>query len=100
MQNYEAKGCNDLLPYLTGEGTEFERVAFEKHLRTCASCREEWQQLQSVWDALPSQLELLEPPKDLRAQVMESIDNLEPEVKKQRPSVEQRSGPSKNNRLR
>lgn len=41
MKEHETVDCNDLVNYLTGDCTELERAAFERHLRTCASCREE-----------------------------------------------------------
>jgi hypothetical protein len=73
MQEHETKECEDLISYITGECSEFERAAFERHLRSCASCREELQQLRLVWDALPFEMDELEAPSDLKNEVMQAI---------------------------
>ncbi|MGQ7884755.1 anti-sigma factor domain-containing protein [Paenibacillus sp. WC2504] len=73
MKEHETVDCNDLVNYLTGDCTELERAAFERHLRTCASCREELRDLQDVWQALPFEMEEVELPPDLKQQVMQSI---------------------------
>jgi hypothetical protein len=58
---------------MTGECSEFERAAFERHLRSCASCREELQELRLVWDTLPFEMDELEAPADLKNEVMHAI---------------------------
>jgi hypothetical protein len=73
MQEHETIECQDLLSYMTGECSEFERAAFERHLRSCASCREELQELRLVWDALPFEMDELEAPADLKNEVMHAI---------------------------
>jgi hypothetical protein len=76
MQEHETKECQDLISYMTGECSEFERAAFERHLRTCSSCREELQELRLVWDALPFEMDELEAPADLKNEVMQAIHAL------------------------
>ncbi|MDF2670162.1 MAG: hypothetical protein K0R67_2468 [Paenibacillus sp.] len=76
MYEHEPNGCNDLISYLMGEGSELERAAFEKHLLSCASCREELQEMKLALSALPFQMEVLEAPEDLEADVMAAIDKL------------------------
>ncbi|MDF2814095.1 MAG: hypothetical protein K0Q81_295 [Paenibacillus sp.] len=93
MHEHEPIGCNGLISYLTGESSEFERVAYEKHLRSCASCREELKELQLVWNALPFQMEAVEAPQDLKSDVMAAIDKLEEVTIQQSASKKQRSIP-------
>lgn len=73
MKEQQPVDCSYLINYLTGECTEWERAAFERHLRTCVSCREELPDLQAVWQSLPYQMEEVEVPSDLKGQVMEAI---------------------------
>jgi hypothetical protein len=73
MQEHETKDCQDLISYITGECSEFERAAFERHLRNCASCREEVKELRLVWDALPFEMDVLDAPEDLKNEVMQAI---------------------------
>ncbi|WNR45934.1 anti-sigma factor [Paenibacillus roseipurpureus] len=73
MKELEPVDCSYLINYLTGECTEWERASFERHLRTCDSCREELPELQSVWLSLPFQMEEVEVPSDLKSQVMNAI---------------------------
>ncbi|MEX2461018.1 MAG: zf-HC2 domain-containing protein [Paenibacillaceae bacterium] len=73
MQEHETKECQDLISYFTGECSEFERAAFERHLRTCASCRDELQEFRSVWEALHFEMDELEAPADLKNEVMQAI---------------------------
>ncbi|MFD0693117.1 anti-sigma factor domain-containing protein [Paenibacillus sp. GCM10027628] len=73
MNEHEPVDCGFIINYLTGECTELERAAFERHLRTCVSCQEELRELQSVWQTLPYQMEEVDVPPDLKRQVMQSI---------------------------
>ncbi|MBP1965151.1 anti-sigma factor [Paenibacillus aceris] len=79
MKEHETVDCQYLVNYLTGDCTELERAAFERHLRTCVTCREELSDLQEVWQALPFEMEEVEVPPDLKQQVMQSI--LPPKLK-------------------
>ena len=81
MKEQETVECSYLVNYLTGDCTEWERAAFERHLRTCVTCREELSELQEVWQALPFEMEEVEVPADLKGQVMQSIA-LEPSRKR------------------
>ncbi|MDR6883605.1 anti-sigma factor [Bacillus sp. 3255] len=73
MKEHETIDCGYLVNYVTGDCTELERAAFERHLRTCVNCREEWSELQAVWQALPFQMEEVDVPPDLKQQVMDAI---------------------------
>ncbi|MGG1550883.1 anti-sigma factor [Paenibacillus ferrarius] len=70
MEEREIVDCSYLINYLTGECTEWERAAFERHLRACVTCREELKELSDVWEALPFEIEEVEVPADLKAEVM------------------------------
>jgi F0F1-type ATP synthase assembly protein I len=76
MQEHETKECQDLISYITGECSEFERVAFERHLRSCSACREEVLELLTVWDALPFEMDEIEAPANLKNEVMQAIHAL------------------------
>jgi anti-sigma-K factor RskA len=82
MQEHETKDCQDLISYIIGECSEFERAAFERHLRTCSACREEVQELRPVWDVLPCEMDEIEPPADLKNEVMQAVHAL-PQAKSQ-----------------
>jgi anti-sigma-K factor RskA len=53
---------------------EGEHAAFATHLRTCASCRHEVQQLQTVADTLPIAAPQLVPPPELKDRIMRVVD--------------------------
>jgi hypothetical protein len=78
MNEHEPVDCSYVITYLAGECTELERAAFERHLRTCVSCRDELRDLQAVWQVLPYQMEEVELPPDLKQQVMNSITKTTP----------------------
>ena len=69
----ETKQCENLISYMTGECSELERTAFERHLQFCASCKEELEELRLVWETLPFEMDELEPPADLKSEVMQAI---------------------------
>ncbi|MDR6550197.1 anti-sigma factor [Paenibacillus qinlingensis] len=73
MEEREHIDCSFVVNYLTGDCTEWERAAFERHLRTCVACREELHDLEAVWEALPFDMEEVEVPPDLKEQVMSAI---------------------------
>jgi anti-sigma-K factor RskA len=88
MEERETVDCSYLVNYLTGDCTEWERAAFERHLRTCVTCREELSELQDVWEALPFDMEEVEVPADLKGQVMQSLQpkEIEPAERKKKRS--------------
>jgi hypothetical protein len=73
MQEHETKECQDIMSYITGECSEFERAAFERHLRTCTACREEVRELRIIWEALPYEMEELDAPFDLKDEVLQAV---------------------------
>ncbi|GAA3407979.1 anti-sigma factor [Paenibacillus hodogayensis] len=70
MKNNPASACDLRLDVLSGSCTKEERLAFERHLPGCDACRAENEELQLIWEALYADMELIEPPRDLKQQVM------------------------------
>jgi anti-sigma-K factor RskA len=64
---------DQIVMYIIGESTPEESDFFAKHIASCPACREEAEQLQQTWQMIPLQLEEVEPPADLKAEVMEAI---------------------------
>lgn len=65
--------CEECLSYVAGLCSEEDKRVFELHLPTCDGCRQELEDLNIVWEALPANMEMIEPPKDLKQQVMKSV---------------------------
>jgi hypothetical protein len=59
--------------YLLGALTETERHEFERHLATCAVCREDVEWLRPAADVLPRSVEPVEPPASLRAALIREV---------------------------
>jgi hypothetical protein len=79
-ESKESSVCDLLVNVLSGECTEAERLAFETHLLDCPECRQEFDALQSVWEVLSVDMDRLEPPKDLKQEVLNAAFAAEPEV--------------------
>lgn len=65
-----SRDCDFILDYLSGTGSNEEREAFERHLTYCDSCKQELAELQIVWEELPLDMDRIEPPEDLKEQIM------------------------------
>jgi hypothetical protein len=65
--------CDRWMDYVTYSSEASLPPEFQTHLKTCAVCREEWQQLQIVWEALALDADLCEVPETLKSEVMNSI---------------------------
>ncbi|WP_442601849.1 anti-sigma factor domain-containing protein [Paenibacillus sp. KN14-4R] len=64
--------CDLYLDVLSGLSTEEERIAFERHLPGCEACQAEMAGLQLVWEGISADMEQIEPPIDLKQQVMKA----------------------------
>ncbi len=64
--------CELCLAYVSGECTAEETAAFERHLPGCSFCRAEVDDLRRVWEVLPADMERIEPPEDLKKQVLDA----------------------------
>ena len=70
----ERPGCEgNVAPYVLGALTDEESRTFERHMSSCAVCREEVAALQVVADALPAVAPLLSAPPELKQRVMSSV---------------------------
>ncbi len=70
----ELEGCAaNAAPYVLGALPEEDCELFRGHLESCAVCREEVAALQLVADALPSVVPRMEPPPELKAQLMATV---------------------------
>ncbi|WP_341280242.1 anti-sigma factor [Paenibacillus sp. FSL H8-0537] len=69
----EKKLCDLTLEVLSGTCTEEEQLAFERHLSSCKACQVEMEELRMAWEAIPVDMEWLEPPIDLKQQVMDAV---------------------------
>jgi len=67
------KHCEQLIPFLLKELPPEEAQAFQLHLTTCHSCREEWTELQQVWQTLPYKMDEVEVPELLKADMLNRI---------------------------
>ncbi|MDI4649414.1 anti-sigma factor [Cohnella hashimotonis] len=72
MQDKQRPLCDLCLSVLTGECSDEERLAFERHLPGCEACRAEWNDLEVAWGALYADMEKIKPPEDLKRQVMDA----------------------------
>ena len=65
--------CDFCLDYVSGICTDQEKLAFESHLPYCEDCQMDLEELRIVWEALPTDMEQIEPPLDLKSQVMNAV---------------------------
>jgi hypothetical protein len=65
--------CDYLTEYVTDQLNEVDRLRYERHLASCVSCRKDVLELQESWDAMPFTADLINPPADLKEQVMGGI---------------------------
>lgn len=70
MKQQNVTVCHYVLDYISGVCSDKEKKAFERHLPGCLACQSELAELRMVWDSLPSDMELIDPPGDLKQQVM------------------------------
>ncbi|MBW5448145.1 hypothetical protein GE107_18975 [Cohnella sp. CFH 77786] len=64
--------CEGLADYMTGEMSDVERKRFERHLDTCAACREDAAEWRYVWDRLAEEAPEADLPSDLKAEVLDA----------------------------
>ncbi|MFB9328737.1 anti-sigma factor domain-containing protein [Paenibacillus aurantiacus] len=71
--NVSRDRCSLVLDYISGACTAEEASAFEAHLVSCAECRAELAELREIWEVLPANMEIIDPPADLKIQVMDAV---------------------------
>lgn len=62
--------CDHLIPYIANELKESEHMAFVEHLKICAECKKEYQELSQAWHALPFDYTEIEVPEMLKGEVL------------------------------
>lgn len=73
MNRPGASACEGLIDYVVGLGSDVERKRFERHLASCRTCKEEAANWRDVWERLSEDVELVDPPADLKAEVLDSV---------------------------
>jgi hypothetical protein len=71
--NNEKQACTQLTAYITDQLGEMDRHRYERHLDTCMSCKRDVGELREAWNSLPYTAPIVEPPQDLKEQVMSGI---------------------------
>jgi anti-sigma-K factor RskA len=65
--------ADDVGAYLLGALPELEAQAFERHVMSCAECRDEVERLRQAAETLPRSVEQFEPPPGLRRSLMDVV---------------------------
>ncbi|MBY0084098.1 anti-sigma factor [Brevibacillus brevis] len=62
--------CDHLISYIANELKESEHMAFAEHVKNCAECKKEYQELSQAWHALPFDYTEIEVPESLKGEVL------------------------------
>jgi len=74
QKHFEQDECGaNVAPYVLGALPDVDYEVFQRHLDSCAVCREEIAALQLVADALPSVAPQLDPSPAMKAQLMATV---------------------------
>ncbi|TDF96615.1 anti-sigma factor [Paenibacillus piri] len=65
--------CERMFAFFLNELPEQETEAFKLHLAACPSCRDEWNNLQRVWQTLPFEMDETDIPDSLKERMFEQI---------------------------
>ncbi|WP_284036551.1 anti-sigma factor [Neobacillus sp. 114] len=82
--------CENLSLYMINELTALEKEEFERHLKTCTHCQHELESLQGLWQTLSYEVEEVDVPETLKADVMNFIFE-----ENEAPQQEQKVKPTK-----
>lgn len=69
----EQKTCDNLLEYYNGLLEGKEKDAFEKHLKQCDTCQEEWAEWQELTADLPYLSEEAQPPIGMKERILTNV---------------------------
>ncbi|MET3729696.1 anti-sigma-K factor RskA [Fictibacillus halophilus] len=69
----EPKTCGNLLDYYNGLLEGKEKDAFEKHLKQCDACQEEWAEWQDLTADLPYLSEEAQPPIGMKERILTNV---------------------------
>lgn len=70
MNRPDENPCEGLIDYIVGASSDVERKRFERHMAACATCRDETASLRDVWELQAEDMDILEPPADLKDEVL------------------------------
>ncbi|WLR49800.1 anti-sigma factor [Bacillus tianshenii] len=80
----EKQQCHQLLDYYNRALTLKEHEEFEKHLETCADCKQALQELEELHDIMPYASPSLTPPKQMKERIFSNILGDELQEKKRK----------------
>ncbi|MFG6496633.1 zf-HC2 domain-containing protein, partial [Fictibacillus sp. UD] len=69
----EQKMCDNLLDYYNGILEDEEKKAFERHLKECSVCQEEWAEWQELTADLPYLSEEADPPVGMKERILANV---------------------------
>ncbi len=72
------KSKNYMMKYFDGEPDEADELQFRQHLQACDGCKDEFNQLETIFTALGAKAEV-EPPDNFEAMVMDKVAIIEKE---------------------
>jgi anti-sigma factor RsiW len=78
MTDWHDSEGGEAAAYLLGAMPDLERQAFERHMETCVTCREELERLRPAAEALPRSVTPVRPPESLKQAVMETVESEAP----------------------
>ncbi len=70
-----------MMKYLESSANDIESAQFKQHLKTCISCKKEFEEMEKVFEVLNAR-EIVEPPQNFEAGIMSKIRNFESVKKK------------------
>ncbi|WP_027084760.1 anti-sigma factor [Cohnella panacarvi] len=73
MNSPDTNPCEGLIDYIAGCSSDVERKRFEKHMAACAACREEAGIWRDIGESEAGNMDLIEPPADLKDEVLGSL---------------------------
>ncbi|GGF14632.1 hypothetical protein GCM10010954_11560 [Halobacillus andaensis] len=65
--------CEWVLDYINDQLTEEERIEFEQHLKECAECREEVNEIEGMMADVSSHIEEVDPPEGMKERVLHQV---------------------------
>lgn len=84
MNKPDLNPCEGLIDYIVGLSSDVERKRFERHLATCANCREEAACWREIWERQTDDMDMIDPPVDLKNEVLGPLlyatEDLEPQL--------------------
>jgi len=75
-EKHKGSICDWCLDYIAEALPPEEHRRFRQHLPSCPDCRRELEDIRIAWEALPADMERLEPPHDLKAHVMQAARSI------------------------